>query len=156
MRDKVSRNSINSSSAILDDSVVVPTNILSPPASTSASTFLSSSTSPTTTSFTLNQSTPFDTQSLLISPINNPSNDSYNTTTTATTFAYSSSIQPIVLDDDDIPPPVDNPSYVDLQPCSLNVSFEQPQSLKRKMSSNEKETSTNHRKHFANEGKAKC
>jgi hypothetical protein len=43
-----------------------------------------------------------------------------------TQFNTSSSIQPVILDHYDIPPPLDNPSYTDLQSYSTDVIFEEP------------------------------
>jgi hypothetical protein len=61
-----------------------------------------------------------------IPPIKSSSSDSYNTTATFNPLL----LQPNVLDyDDAIPPPLDNPTYVDLQSCSSYVMLDQKQSI---------------------------
>ena len=121
MCDKVSRNSINSGSSILEDSVLAPTNRLGPPANNFGSSFPSSLGSSASSSSTANQLMDTNTKSLLTSTINNSSCDSHNRTTAISCSSLSPSI---VLDHQDVLPPFDDCSYGDLQSCPFDVTCE--------------------------------
>jgi len=126
MRDKVASSGIDFDSKIIDDSTPVPTNVLSPPSHSSAFT------------------------PLFVSSTNNSMNDANETTTQFTT---SSPVQPVMLDYDDVPPLLNNPSYTDLQSCTTDVIFEEPQYVKQTASSCEEKLNQNHQENSFNRSK---